>query len=67
MMTFQKFIESIQEQTHQTEVNDQLTFKGIPPPLISMTRQSIRQFTDGTSVALYWSHQIGRYFTIVFH
>jgi hypothetical protein len=67
MMTFRTFTELLQEHIQDTAVNDEVPLKGMPPALLTMARQSIRQFPNGNTVALYYSKQIGRYFTIVYH
>lgn len=63
MMTFKDFKQSLQEQ--QTAVNDAAPLVGMPPALVTLTRQSVRTYPT-VNVALYYAKQINRYFTILY-
>jgi hypothetical protein len=65
MMTFKQKLQQLQEQVQQA-VNDANPLEGLPPALVTMTRQSVRNYPK-MNVALYYAKQIRRYFTILYH
>lgn len=54
-------------ETPQTIPTDQSPLDMIPPPVITMTRNSIRTYPNNINVALYYAKPIGKYFAVVFH
>lgn len=69
MIHFKAFKQKIQEQVQQTAVNDMAPLVGMPPAMLTLTRQSVRSYPTaprGANIALYYAKQVNRYFTILY-
>lgn len=66
MIHFKAFKQKIQEQVQQTAVNDMAPLVGMPPAMLTLTRQSVRSYPIAVNVALYYAKAIDRYFTIFY-
>lgn len=61
MLKFTEFREESESNPHDT-----IPLSQMPPALINLQRVSVRQFQNGTNVALYYSKTINRFFTILY-
>jgi hypothetical protein len=56
MKNFENFLDTLEENTHNRE----------PPAVLTLKRQTVRQYPDGSKIALYWSDDLKRMITIPF-
>lgn len=54
------------EDLEEANFSDNTPAKTEPPPVLILKRKSIRLFSDGTKVGLYYNKKIDKYFTVAF-
>lgn len=55
---------AIQEETEIIDEGSVVDVAPEPPPVLMLKRKSVRLFTDGTKVGLYYNNKINKYFTV---
>ena len=68
MKTLSKFYsETEKNNTNDSVIMEDISFKSDPPNIIMLKRKAIRIFPDGRKVALYYADKINQYVTIPYH